>query len=194
MRECIRSALAATTPAGFVREVSRRLPLFAVLHARQLDEAEIRELQTLDRESVDRGYAALGAELVSWAERLDEVARAELDVALSTLRRSNEMLLQAAAKPSSAGTADLFRTTILSEFLLLCLWNLAESGEHPKIAGQIVYSLRYAALDHAAAVRRTASRPRELDSEPSETDPGGALDAFWALAGTLPLLEIGDAA
>ncbi len=194
IRECIQPALKATTPAGFVREVSRRLPLFAALHAKELDDVEARERYAPDPGSVTRGYAALGAELVSWGDRLDEVAQAELDVAISIIQRSNEALLQAAPESRSNETADLFRATILVEFLLLCLWNLVESGEHPLIAGQIVYSLRYAALDHAAAVRRSTSRPLQLDSPSSTADPDAAEDSFWALAGTLPLLGIGAGA
>ncbi len=194
IRGCIRPALAATTPAGFVREVSRRLPLFAALHARELGQVDAWEHHATDPAAVTQGYAALGAELMSWGDRLDEVAQAELDVAISTLQRSNETLLQAAPESKAAETADLFRATILVEFLLLCLWNLVESGEHPQIADQIVYSLRYAALDHAASVRRSTSRPPQPASPSPEADPDGAEDSFWALAGALPLLEVGAAA
>lgn len=193
MRGCIQPALAASKPADFLREVSRRLPLFAALHAKLLDDLDVREHHAADHASISRGYAALEAELVSWGGGLDDVAQAELAVAVATLRRSNETLLQAAPETWANETADLFRATVLVEFLLLCLWSLANSGEHPQISGQIVYSLRYAALDHATAVRNCTNRPRQLDSPAEAAESHVAEDSFWAAAGTLPLIEVGDA-
>lgn len=198
MRDCVRPALAAGKPADFLREVSRRLPLFAGLHARLLDGIDAQDRHAADHASISRGYAAVESELVSWGRGLDDVAQAELDVAIATIRRSNDALLRGAAETWAAETADLFRAAVLVEFLLFCLWSLAQSREHPQIAGQIVYSLRYAALDHAAAVRKCTECPARPElSEPAAEVPEGpdeAEDAFWALAGTLPLVEFGDGA
>lgn len=203
MRECVRPALAASKPAGFLREISRRLPLFAALHAKLLDDVDVRERHAADPASVSQGYADLEVELVSWGDELDDVTQAELDVAIATLRRSNETLLQAASETRTSETADLFRAAVLVEFLLFCLWSLAKAGEHPRIAGQVVYSLRYAALDHAAAVRNSTRCPTHLDSsvpaaesdraEPDDAeDSDDAEDFFWAFAGALPLVEMGS--
>ncbi len=192
MWECVRPALAAGKPTGFLRELSRRLPVFAVLHAKYLEEVGRLDLHETDHALISQGYAELEGELVRWGDGLDEITRAELDLAIATLRRSNETLLQATTESRGAETADLFRTAVLVEFLLFCLLSLALSGEHPRIAEQIVYSLKYAALDHAAAVRACAGSPARIEPPVAALEPDDREDTFWALVGTLPLVEIGD--
>ena len=190
MWDCIRPALAVRRSADFVREVSRRLPLFAALHAKLL--GDVREIHA-DRTSVSEGYAALEKAITHWGRGLDDITQTELDVAVTSLHRSNEALPHLTSE--SAETADLFRATVLVEFLLFCLWSLVRSGEHPPITGQVIYNLRYAALDYAAAVRQVTRGPAAPpDVSPSPTTDDGPEDAFWTLAGTLPLLDAEDAA
>jgi hypothetical protein len=195
-RECVVPALAAKTATDFLQEVSRRLPLFAALHTKMLDALAATLDTSSDLQAIPRAYASLGQELRQWATRLDEVTRAELELAVSTLNRSNELLLKMIAleqTPPSAVVADLFRTSILVEFLLSCLWRLVELAEHPPKAAQIVYSLKYAILDHAAAVRKLAQPPEEGSPQASVSEKTPEA-TFWAAAGSLPLAELGDAA
>ncbi len=191
-RECIVPALEATSAADFVREVSRRLPLFAALHIKLLDDVFVMLGVVKDLPTISQAYEAMEATLRRWAARLDDVAQTELEIAVSTLNRSNQLLLSAADQESRpADVADLFRTAILVEFLLSCLWQLVKLDERPPIAVQIIYNLRYAVLDYAAAVRIHLGRLDEPGPEPSSSERSPE-DSFWATVGILPLTKLGD--
>ncbi len=192
-QECIVPALEASNAGDFLREVGRRLPLFAALHMKLLDEfAEPRRL-VADLPTIPEAFAALEDELRVWAHGLDDLARAELEIVISTLNRSNQLLIESAQqdKQPSTGVADLFRTAVLAEFLLSCLWRLVKLGERPPIAAQIIYNLRYAVLDHAAAVRYHLKCPEEPRMRPSSSVMDDE-SSFWATAGVLPLAELGE--
>ncbi len=197
-RECIGPALDAPTAAEFLREVGRRLPLYAAWHLKLLDEIAGRLGPTEDLPTISQAYAELEAELRHWAEGLDEVTRAELEFAIDLLNRSNALLLKPAEKdqePRSADLADLYRTAILVEFLLACLCRLVHLAERPPLVVQIIYNLRYAVLDYAAAVRRHRRRRCDAPDLPGSVPPGAESDpeaAFWATAGSLALAELGD--
>lgn len=198
-RECIGPALDAPTAADFLREVGRRLPLYAAWHLKLLDEIAGRLGSAEELPTISQAYAELEAELRHWAEGLDEVTRAELEFAIDMLNRGNALLLKPAEQahePRPADVADLYRTAILVEFLLACLCRLVNRAERPPLVVQIIYNLRYAVLDYAAAVRRHRRRcdaPEAPGSAPSgaESDPEAS---FWATAGSLALAELGDGA
>lgn len=195
-QECITPVIETTTANELLHEIQRRLPLFIALHLRLLDEVAVPDVAE-DLPTFSRGaYGALVDQIRRWAEPLDEVTRAELEVILATLNRSEELLMAAKAQqqnPRRGDLADLFRTAVLSEFLLFCLWRWVELEQRPATTAQLMYSLRYAVLDHAAAVRRLLGDSGKVASQRSSA-PDGSEDSFWATAGTLPLLELGEAA
>lgn len=197
LRQCIVPVLSAADTREFLVEINRKLPLFATLQVKLLEEIVADSRSETEPPAVTPKYAAFTDRVSRWSEELDDVTRAELDFALATLHRSNELLWQNPKRgqdPGAADFAELFRATRLADFLFSCLWRLIELGQRPKILKQVVYSLRYAVLDYAAMVRRlleSGASPPALESEPGG-DSGEY--TFWATVGTLPLFELGDAA